>query len=288
MYPAGIADISVRYVTLPTGVSVRVLESGPANGRPVLLVHGWGSSVYSFSENIPALADGGFRAIAIDLPGHGLSDKPLDEHAYTTASLAAVVVDVATALGVPRFALVGHSMGGALALRIAQTGGSRVERLVLIGAASLGFAPVIGVAKLFSPSLVNRLAPRMLARGVVEAICRVAFRMPGRPTPRDVDEYWAPTQFDEYAWACRALLHRFSFGRVPESALRTLTLPVLAIHGGRDRLVFGGTHRAALIPGARVVEIPEGGHLVMQECSERSNREILGFLGRQLDSQSDK
>jgi pimeloyl-ACP methyl ester carboxylesterase len=278
MYPAGVAGISVRYVTLPSGVAVRVLESGPATGRPVLLVHGWGSSVYSFSENIPALADGGFRAIAIDLPGHGLSDKPLDEHCYTTAALAAAVVDVATAIGLPRFAFVGHSMGGSLGLRIAQTGGSRIERMVLIGAASLGIAPVIGVAKLLSPSVVNRLVPPLLARRVVEGICRVAFRMPGRPTPRDVDEYWAPTQFDEYARACRALLHRFTFGRVPESSLRSLKLPVLAIHGGRDRLVFGGADRAALIPGARVVEIPEGGHLVMQECSVQVNRELLDFV----------
>ena len=279
MYPAGEAGITVRYVALPSGTRVRVIESGPVGGRAVLLVHGWGSSVYSFSENIPALADAGFRAIAIDLPGHGLSDKPADGHTYSTAALAAAAMDAASAIGLSRFAYVGHSMGGALGLRIAQTGGARVERLALIGAASLGVAPVIGVGKLLSPKIVDRVLPPLLGRRVIEAVCRVAFAMPGRPTSRDVDEYWAPTQFDEFAHACRALLHRFTFDRLPAEALRALSLPVLAIHGGRDWLVFRGDVFASHIPGARVVRIPEGGHLVMQECSSRVNRELIAFLG---------
>jgi pimeloyl-ACP methyl ester carboxylesterase len=197
---------------------------------------------------------------------------------YTTASLAGAVIDTANALGIQRFAFVGHSMGGALGLRLAQTGGSRVERMVLIGAASLGIAPIIAIAKVFSPPIINRIVPPLLGRRAVETICRVAYAMPGRPTPRDVDEYWAPTQFDEYARACRALLHRFTFERVPADSLRSLKLPVLAILGGRDRLVFGGSDRAALIPGARIVNIPEGGHLVMQECSARVNGEMIAFL----------
>jgi len=278
MYPAGVPGISVRYVTLDDGVTVRVVESGPQKSDAVLLVHGWGGSVYSFAENIPALARAGHRTIAIDLPGHGLSDKPTDESKYTTRALADVVRGVATALGVRRFTYVGHSMGGALGLALATEGEKRLERLVLVSAASLGSAPIIGPAKLLSPRLVNSIMPRLLTRGLIALVLRVAYGTGERPTEHDIDEYWAPTQFDEYAWACRAILHRFTFRRTPATKLRSLRLPVLVIVGGRDRLVRGSLSRAKLIPTARVVPIREGGHLVMQECAVKTNAELLAFL----------
>jgi pimeloyl-ACP methyl ester carboxylesterase len=279
MYPAGEPGISVRYVRLDNGLSIRVVESGPADGPPVLLVHGWGGCVYSFDATIPALASAGFRAAAIDLPGHGLSDKPTDESHYTTAAMAAVISEVADALGFARFTYIGHSMGGALGLRLAQTGSSRIERLVIVSAASLGSAPIIGLVKLLSPRIVNRVTPRLLTRRTITMVLRVAFSTAGRPDERDIDQYWATTQFDEGAWACRALLHRFTFERVPIETLAALRLPVLVVLGGRDRLVLGGSSRARSIPGARVLVVPEGGHLVMQECAGEVNRELVAFLG---------
>src|SRR5918993_3832852 len=84
MWPAGVSSLRSRHVTTASGHSVRVVESGPVDGPPILLVHGWGSSVYSFSDTIPALANGGNRVLALDLPGFGLSDKPADADCYTT------------------------------------------------------------------------------------------------------------------------------------------------------------------------------------------------------------
>ena len=278
MYPSGVPGVSVRLVTLPNGLLVRVVESGPANGRPVILVHGWGSCIYTFSEQIPALAAAGYRTLALDLPGHGLSEKPLDESNYTTAALASAVLGVADALGVGRFTFIGHSMGGALGLRMVEWGETRIERLVVIGAASLGTAPILGVVKTLSPRLINPLIPPLLTRATFTLILRVAFGTKHRPTETDIDQYWATSQFVEGGWACRALLHRFNFKRIPDATLRSLRLPVLVLLGGRDRLVWGGAGRGALIPGGRCVTIPEGGHLMMQECPERANQEILAFL----------
>jgi pimeloyl-ACP methyl ester carboxylesterase len=280
MYPAGIPEISVRYVRLDDGLTLRVIQSGPTteDAPVVMLVHGWSASVYTFAEMIPALAGAGCRVIAFDLPGHGLSDKPADESRYTTRALSERVLSVADALTVRQFALVGHSLGGSLGLHLATRGEERLERLVLINSVGLGGAPLVFPIKLFSPPIVNWIVPTLLTRRTVELVLRIAFGTSERPTERDIDEYWAPTQFEGFARASRATLHRVTWGRTPANELRSLRLPVLVITGGRDLLVRGTTERARLIPTVRVVEIPEGGHLVLQECASQTNPEIVRFL----------
>lgn len=278
MYPAGEPRINVRYVKLRDGTTVRVLESTPEQRDAVLLVHGWGGSVYSFAETIPAIAAAGYRAIAVDLPGHGLSEKPTEEWKYSTHSLVDTVLAVADAMGLRRFSLVGHSMGGTLGLEIAARGERRLERLIVINPAGLGRIPVVTPLRLLSPSFVVRFLPRLTTRRMISMILRVAFGTPERPTERDIDEYWAPSQFDEFAAACRACLHQLSWSRWPATKLRSIRLPVLVILGGRDRVVRDSAARAKLIPTAQVLLIPEGGHLVMQECATKTNAKLLLFL----------
>lgn len=278
MYPAGVRDMTVRYVEVEKDLSIRVIESGPASGSPVLLVHGWGGSVYTFAEMIPALAAADYRVIAFDLPGHGLSDKPLDESKYTTRALSDVVMAIADATDARRFSVVGHSMGGSLGLDLAIRSEPRLTKLVLINAVGLARVPILGPVRLVSPPLVNRLTPALLTRRTVSAILQAAFGTPDRPTDTDIDEYWAPTQFDEFAFACRACIHQVNWRPLDAEELRSLRLPVLVISGGRDRVVSGSAERAGFIPTARVVEMKEGGHLVLQECAPRANAEILLFL----------
>ena len=278
MYPAGVAGITVRHLRLASRLTVRVLESGPPDGEAVLLVHGWGGCVYSFAELIPALNHAGFRTVALDLPGHGLSDKPVEESQYTTRALIDVVLEVAEIAGLSRYTYLGHSMGGLLGLRLA-TGGLRgIERLVLISSAGLTRIPVLTPARLVSPRFLKRFIPPTLSRGLIAGVLRAAYGTKERPTERDVDQYWAQTQWDEYAWACRACLHRVDFTRVEATKLRALRIPVLVITAGRDRVVGNGGKRGRLIPTARLVYIREGGHLVMQESAPKTNAEILAFL----------
>jgi len=283
MYPAGESGISVQYVTLDEGLSIRALDSGPAKGKPVVLVHGWGASAYSFSETLPVLTAAGYRAIAIDLPGHGLSSKPTNDAVYTSRNLSDVVLRVAKAMGVERFTYVGHSLGGSLGLNLATRGERAIERLVLVSAIGLGRVPPLPLLRLFSPKAVNRITPVLLTRRMIEFILRFACGAPGRPTSRDIEEYWAPTQFDAFAWACRACVHHASWSRMPATKLRSVRIPVLVIAGGRDLLVRGTLERARLIPSVRTVLLRGCGHIVMQDCATRTNQELLTFLeaGRQ-------
>jgi pimeloyl-ACP methyl ester carboxylesterase len=234
--------------------------------------------VYSFAEMLPALASAGYRAVAIDLPGHGLSDKPADESAYTTRALGDAVLTAAAALGIARFRAIGHSMGGGILLDLALRERQAIEALLLINAIGLGTPRAMSFVKLLSPRLVNHVVPAMLTRPVVEGILRVAFATRERPSARDVDEYWAPTQFREFARACRACVHEFSWQPVPEESLRALRLPVLVLIGDRDHVVRSAAARALHIPDARIVTIAGAGHLVQQECGDRTNHEVIGFL----------
>lgn len=278
MYPAGVGGISTKRVAVRSGLSLRVLEAGSPDGEPVVLVHGWGGNVYSWAETIPALAKSGFRVVAFDLPGHGLSDKPIDGKMYTTRSLSGTVSSVAKALGIDAYTYVGHSMAGEMGLDLVLNGDRRIRRLVLIASVGLGTVPLIAPLRLLSPAFVDRFTPALLTRGVLRNILRFAYGSKDRPTERDIEEYWAPSQFPEFARACRACVHNYTWRRTTGRKLRSLGLPVLVISGRRDRIIRADGRRGRMIPGARVVRLHDGGHLAMQECANAVNAELLGFL----------
>lgn len=278
MWPAGVASLRSRHVTTASGHSIRVVESGPVDGPPILLVHGWGSCVYSFSDTIPALANAGNRVFAFDLPGFGLSDKPAEADCYTTQAVERAVLESATALGIDRFTFLGHSMGGAVGLRLVLDGERRISSLVLVNSVGLGGAPLMAPVRLFSPRFVEPLLKTFVRRATVKLILKIAYGTSARPTSEDVEQYWAPSQFPEMLRACRLLAHNFDFHALSDAELRAIDVPVLAIGSGRDRMVLGCADRARLIPNARVLTLEDGGHLSQQECADRVNPAIVAFL----------
>ena len=278
MWPAREASLRTRYVKLPDGCSLRVVEGGSPTGPAVLLVHGWGACAYTFDAMMPALAQAGYRALAVELPGFGLSDKPGSPDVYTTRAMALAVLDAATQLGVDRFTFVGHSMGGAIGLRLATQGEPRLEKLVLLSAVGLGGVPFMAPLRHITPAFIDPLVVALVRRVTVRLILAMAYTTRSRPTTRDVDEYWAPTQFPEMLRACRLLVHHFDFAPLSDVALRTIRVPVLAIGSRRDVMVLGHADRAALIPGATHVTVKDGGHLAVQECSDTVNARVVEFL----------
>jgi pyruvate dehydrogenase E2 component (dihydrolipoamide acetyltransferase) len=118
------------------GRPLRYLETGTENdGRPVILLHGFGGDLNNWLFTQPALA-GRHRVIALDLPGHGGSTKEVG--AGDVAALARAVLGFLAAIDVPRAHLVGHSLGGAVAIRAALDSPSHVASLTLICPAGLG------------------------------------------------------------------------------------------------------------------------------------------------------
>ncbi len=131
------ADLAARvrdkYANV-AGLKLRYIEAG--EGLPVLLLHGasLGSSADVFRRNLTPLADAGFRAIAFDSPGFGLSDVPED---HSGGFRKKIIPKFAEALGLERVALVGHSQAGNPAVQLALETPERYSHLIVLGTGSL-------------------------------------------------------------------------------------------------------------------------------------------------------
>lgn len=281
MFPAGDSRYRVAFVTLPDGLRVRIVECGDAVAPPVLFVHGWGCYAYEFRENLPAIAETGYRAICPDLKGHGLSDKPRKPSDYSTESMTEHVRAIADVLGLKRFALVGHSMGAGFAIRVA----IRDDRVVALGLLSpVGFAglPLHWLFRLATPRIATPLIKRFASRFLFRVFLRIAYGKIGRPSEDEIDQYYAVAQFPGFTEAMRNLLHEADWGPIPPEILGRLTIPTSVVAGSFDHL-YRSQARQFLehtLPHARVRVVPEAGHVVTSEVPAIVNSEILDLLQR--------
>ncbi|HVT39878.1 MAG TPA: alpha/beta fold hydrolase [Gemmatimonadaceae bacterium] len=282
-FPAGDPDIRIRRVSLRDGLQLRVLEAGPANGPPVVLLHGWAVSAYLWRHNIKPLAAAGYRVHAPDLPGHGLSAAPKARGHMTLDRLTASLAMLLDALDVDRAPIVAQSMGARIAIELARCEGARVSRLALFGPVGFGLLPPHKALVSFLPSLPGTLPSLVVTRRVVEFIQR---RVHGKPkmgwfTERDVDEYWAPSQFPGIVRAQLQILREFDWAPLQPVVLAALPIPTLVVFGTLDRTVRPANveRLVAALPAGRLEWIVGGGHVVMEEVPDRVNTMLLAFLG---------
>ena len=142
------------------GVNTRYRVEGA--GSPVVLIHGLSNSIEHWLLNINALA-AEHTVYALDLVGHGRTDKPLSR-SYDLSDLAGFVIDFMDAVGIERADLIGHSLGAGVALVIAETSSERVHRLVLVD--SVGLAVDVGIVlRLVSVPGVGEVLARIALQG---------------------------------------------------------------------------------------------------------------------------
>jgi pimeloyl-ACP methyl ester carboxylesterase len=287
MFPAGRAGVGARFVRLRSGLSLRVLEAGAIGADPLLLLHGWGASVYMWRDWFAPLAAAGRRVIAVDLPGHGLSDKPDDAATYSLAGMSAALDELMEIEGLTNADVVAQSMGGTISIDLARANPQRIRRLVLVNPACFGLVRIQRLARMVSPPVVDRLLPILVPRWLVARTHRMVYSDPSRVTRRDEDEYWAPSQFPGFTRAMRRLVHEFTWTRPPaeEQAerLRALEQRMLVILGSKDTLVRDAVRYVEALRTAgfspRVVTVADGGHAVNEEQPDEVVALAMGFLG---------
>ena len=260
------------------GVETHVVRRGD-KGRPVVLVHGFGSSTYTWRKSLDALA-GRYRVFAVDMRGFGLTAKPKDGRynivEFTDHLLATLD---ALKLGDARPVLVGSSLGGAVILRLALLHPGRVAGLVLVDAAPVGVElatprPKQPKAMKLSPVLLRA----MVGRGMVERGLRSSFFDQSLVTPEMVDAYLKPTELVGAMEALSAMMD--APADIPMPALSTLKLPVLIAWGRHDRVIpvalAEGFARA--IPGSRSVVFEKSGHLPHEEEPAAFHEALAKFV----------
>lgn len=247
-------------------------------GTPVLFVASAGMSADAWSQTIPAFLDAGHRCISFDRRGHGRSDEP-DAASWDIDTLAEDIAAIAGRLELTNLAVVGHSLGGAEAIRYAARGGkSRVTKLVLL-------APTAPFMQKTADS------PDGIDRALIEALWATWRKdFPGWARAAARPFFDAHTSEAMLDWAVeiitRTPLHvHLALGRiVAETDLRGdlagLTPSTLLLHGEKDVSVPVALGRAAakLIPRCRYVEYPDAAHGLFLSHGEVVNREILSFL----------
>ena len=271
-YPAG-TPFRAQYRTID-GTRLRMIDTG--TGTPVVLIHGFGASMYGWRYQLPVLVAAGYRVVAIDNRGFGFSEKP--KHGYTNAAYAHLVVSLLDSLGIASAVLVGHSMGGAIAGEVALAYPDRVRGMVLIDAAGYGVRWP-GVLKVARWRFVGAMITSFRSRWVTGRILLSTFADPSKVTEADVDQYYAPVPDPGYGRALRGILREFRFDTLG-GRLGRVQAPTLILWGDMDRWIplRDGSRFARELQRSEIAILARTGHDAPEESPDQVNRYLLDYL----------
>ncbi len=245
----------------------------------IFLLHGaYGSKIY-FGPEIEALVREGYRVVAWDAPGYGLSPLPENLSIEGLADTAAALVE---RLGTARNVVLGHSMGGIVAPRVAALLPGRVHGLVVSATVASFSRKSEEDRKTF---LDERIAPLKRGKSFVETampVIRSMFAAGSRgPLVDLVTSVAAGTSADTFCAAIAAIVNYEGV-----DTLRQVAVPTLLVAGEQDKVgrPDGMREIQELIPQAEFVCIPDAAHYAFAEQPETFNRHLLSFVRRHVDT----
>jgi pimeloyl-ACP methyl ester carboxylesterase len=279
-------SLRVHEIRLP-GRRVSTLTMG--TGHDVLCIHGLGATKTSFFDTAGALTRAGFRVHALDLPGFGSSSKPA-MGPYNARWFADTVVDVMDALGIERGHLVGHSMGGRVALEVGLRRPERVTALALLCPAVAfvrrNYHPLV---RLLRPEL--GMLPHRFSRALVARQLWSLFADPDQIDPSVADvvvdefqrNYASAGARLAFLSSARNLYLDRPFGRGAfYPRLSALEAPSLFVWGARDSLIPPGfaPHVARWLPGAQQIVLENCGHVPQVERAHQTAGLLRRFFAQ--------
>jgi pimeloyl-ACP methyl ester carboxylesterase len=259
------------------GVRLHYQEKG--TGTPLILIHGFTSSVYSWKEVFEPLSKN-FRVIAVDVKGFGFSGKPDGD--YTRPGQAVLLTHLLDYLKIEKAWLCGNSMGGDIALNLAVQSPQRVAGLILIDS---GGVKVAGGSSLTPRYLqipvVGRVLTALALRSdkLVREGLEKSFYDHTKVTDERVAVYYRPLKTrDGQLAALRARQQAEQFPVEPD--LGKITAPTLIIWGAEDELIplAAGRKMNSLIKNSKLLVIEKCGHLPQEEMPERVVEESTRFI----------
>ena len=269
----------------PPDAPVKLYYTEEGKGPPLLLIHGFGASTFTWRFVAPELAKS-HRVIAVDLKGFGQSDKPFDGR-YSVYDQAELLAQLIEDKDLRDLTLVGHSFGGGVALLLAleanQRLDGRITRLVLLD--SIAFPQNIPVFfRLLDVPLVSQIGVRMVPPSVQARVAlQIAYFDDSKIDPEEIELYAAPlkTAAGKHAiiYSARQI--------VPEDIAelseryKTIELPTLILWCDHDRIVplEVGIKLRRTLPNSTLRLVEECGHMPQEEQPASTLALIKGFIG---------
>lgn len=257
--------------SLSTGITLRYAEHGDSGATPILCLHGYTDSWFSF-QRVLELLPSNLHVFALDQRGHGDSDRPAT--GYTIADFARDALAFMDAKGIERATVVGHSMGSFIAQQVALLAPERVERLVLIGSATTAVNP--GIIELqqavhtltdpverqfvyeFQASTIYAPVPESFLNRVVAE----SMKLPARVWHSAIEGLLASDLVTQLGW---------------------ITAPTLVVWGEQDG-IFGRSEQDALVavvPSATLHVYSETGHALHWERPQEFATDLVRFIESQ-------
>jgi len=271
---------------LSNDITIAYMDEGQG-GETIIFIHGLGSYAPAWKKNIAELKDN-YRCIAIDLPGYGKSSKGNYEGSMTF--FADVVLEFARSLGLKKFTLAGHSMGGQISIVAALKYPKEVSNLILVAPAGIETFTE-GEKDWFRNIITPRNVMLTPLETIESNIGHNFYKMPDDAFFMVRDRYAMTGAGEEFLWYCN-LIPKCVQGMVDQPVIRDLdklTQRTLVIFGEADQLIPNrylhgyGTNRIAaaadkFIPNSTTVLVPKAGHFVMYEKADEVNPLIVDFL----------
>jgi pimeloyl-ACP methyl ester carboxylesterase len=270
---------------VPVGPGAMHVERFGHGGTAVILIHGFGTSSFLWRNVAPAISDAGHTAYAIDMFGHGESDRPVDSD-FGIAAQAEYLDAAMTALRVARGIIVGVDIGGAVALRLAATRPERVEKLVLINTPAFDEIPTRDITKMqrSTAKFAFRTTRGVLgAAPLIEGVLKGSVSDPDTKMPvKLIARYLAPFAGRDGVNHLLAIASSINADDLEDVDIKTIHVPALVVWGEEDQWVDSkmADRLVNALPDGRLVRIPGIGRLVPEENPEQMSTLLLDFMRR--------
>lgn len=270
---------------VPVGPGAMHVERFGHGGTAVILIHGFGTSSFLWRNIAPAITDAGHTAYAIDLFGHGESDRPLDAD-FGIAAQAEYLDAAMTALRVARGIVVGVDIGGDVALRLAATRPERVEKLVLINTPAFDEIPARDITQMqrSTAKFAFRTTRGVLgAAPLIEGVLKGSVADPDAHMPvKLIARYLAPFAGRDGVNHLLALASSITGDDMEDVELKSIHVPALIVWGEQDEWVDSkmADRLVNALPDGRLVRLPGVARLVPEENPEQMTTLLLDFMKR--------
>jgi pimeloyl-ACP methyl ester carboxylesterase len=262
--------------TVVDGVRWRSREVEGDEAETVVFIHGLVASSRTW-EKVIKQAAGGRRAIAVDLPGAGYSDRPWP-YDYTVGGQSAHLLRFLEARGIARAVLVGNSLGGAVALYTAATRRDRVGALVLVDA-MWPRAEIPWTIETLRTPVLGEIEMELYTRPVMGwGLRHRLFADPAKVNDEVIERYWRPVTVPGTRRAALAAVRSSVSGS--DTIMDRIHMPTLVVWGEQDHLLplDEGRRLAAAVPGSILAILPNAGHMPQEEVPAEFSRVVAEFL----------